>query len=96
MCILEDIFVDKNNTYHSTIRIKPADVKLTAYTNFYAENNDKDPKFEVGDHVRISKYENVFTKSYIPNWSEDEFVIQKVKNTVLCAYTYIIIDLNGK
>ena len=45
----------------------------------------KDPIFEVGDHVRISKYENVFVKSYIPNWSEDEFMIQKVKNTVLCA-----------
>ena len=45
----------------------------------------KDPIFEVGDHVRISKYENVFAKSYIPNWSEDEFMIQKVKNTVLCA-----------
>ena len=45
----------------------------------------KDPIFEVGDHVRISKYENAFAKSYIPNWSEDEFMIQKVKNTVLCA-----------
>ena len=44
--------------------------------------NDKDPKFKVGDHVRIAKYKNIFAKGYTPNWSEEVFVIKKVKNTV--------------
>ena len=56
------------------------------------EVNDKDPKFKVGDHVRISKYKNIFAKGYTPNWSEEVFVIKKVKNTV--PWTYVINDLN--
>ena len=56
--------------------------------------NDKDPKFKVGDHVRISKYKNIFAKGYTPNWSEEDFVIKEVKNTV--PWTYAISDLNGK
>ena len=58
------------------------------------EVNDKDPKFKVGDHVRISKYKNIFAKGYTPNWSEEVFVIKKVKNTV--PWTYVINDLNGE
>ena len=54
----------------------------------------KNPKFEVGDHVRISKYKNIFTKGYTPNWSEKDFVINKIKNTV--RWTYVINDLNGE
>ena len=57
------------------------------------EVNDKDPKFKVGDHVRMSKYKNIFAKWYTPNWSEQVFVIKKVKNTV--PWTYVINDLNG-
>ena len=45
-------------------------------------SNDKDPKFQVGNNVRISKYKNVFAKSYTPIWSEEVFVTKKVKNTV--------------
>ena len=56
--------------------------------------NDKDPKFKVGDHVRISKYKNVFAKGYTPNWSEGVFVVSKIKNTV--PWTYFINDLNGE
>ena len=48
----------------------------------------------IGDHVRTSKYKNIFAKGYTPNWSEDVFVIKKVKNTV--PWTYIINDLNGE
>ena len=55
-------------------------------------SNDNNPKFKVGDHVRISKYKNIFAKGYTPNWSEEVFVIKKVKNTV--SWTYIINDLN--
>ena len=55
--------------------------------------NDKDPKFKVGDHVRISKYRNIFAKGYTPNWSEEAFVIKEVKNTV--PWTCVINDLKG-
>ena len=58
------------------------------------EVNDKDPKFKVGDHVRISKYKHIFAKGYTPNWSEKVFVISKIKTTV--SWTYIINDLNGE
>ena len=58
------------------------------------EVNDKDPKFKVGDHVRISKYKNIFAKGYMPNWSEEVFVIEKVKSTV--PWTCVINDLNGE
>ena len=57
--------------------------------------NNKDPKFKVGENIkRISKYKNIFAKGYTPNWSEEVFVIKKVKNTVL--WTYVINDLNGE
>ena len=49
------------------------------FIDFKKEVNDKDPKFKVGDHVRISKYKNIFAKGYTPNWSEEVFVIKKVK-----------------
>ena len=79
---LDDIVNEYNNTYHRTIKMKPADVKDNTYIDFKKEVNDKDPTFKVGDHVRISKYKNVFAKGYTPNWSKDVFVIKKVKNTV--------------
>ena len=44
--------------------------------------------------MRISKYKNIFAKGYMPNWSEEIFVIKKIKNTV--PWTYVINDLNGK
>ena len=73
---LDDI-VNKYNTQHRTIKMKPVDVKSKTYVIFVVENNDEDPKFKVGDHVRISKYNNVFVKSYVPNWSEENFMIKK-------------------
>ena len=74
--------------------MKPVDVKDNAYIDFKKEVNDKDPKFKVDNHVRISKYTNIFAKGYTPNWSEEVFVIKKVKNTV--PWTYVINDLNGE
>ena len=62
--------------------MKPVDVKSNTYINFSKDINYKDPKFKLGDDNRISKYKNIFAKAYIPNWSEDVFVIKKVKNTV--------------
>ena len=74
--------------------MKPIDVEDNTYINTDKETNDKDSKFKVGDHVRISKYKNIFAKGYTPNWSEEVFVIKKVKNTV--PWTYVIKDLNGE
>ena len=91
---LDDIVDEYNNTYHRTIKMKPTDVKDNTYIDFEKEVNDKDPKFKVGDHVRISKYKNIFAKGYTPNWSEEVFVISKIKNTV--PWTYVINDLNGE
>ena len=91
---LDDIVNEYNNTYHRTIKMKPVDVKDNTYIDFKKEVNDKDPKFKVGDHVRISKHKNIFAKGYTPNWSEKVFVIKKVKNTV--TWTYVINDLNGE
>ena len=60
--VLDDIVKEYNNTWHSTIKIKPIDVKDNTYINTDKKINNKDPKFKVGDRVRISKYKNVFTK----------------------------------
>ena len=91
---LDDIVKEYNNTYHTSIKMKPVDVKDNTYIDFKKEVNDKDPKFKVGDHVRISKYKNIFTKGYMPNWSEEIFIIKKIKNTV--PWTYVINDLTGE
>ena len=91
---LDDIVNKYNNAYHTTIKMKPIDVKDNTYINTDKETNDKDPKFKIGDHVRISKYKNIFAKGHTPNWSEEVFVIKKIKNTV--PWTYVINDLNGE
>ena len=91
---LDDIVNEHNNTYHRTIKMKPADVKDSTYFgSIELRSNDKDPKFKVGDHVRISKYKIIFAKWYTPNWFEAVFVIKKGKNTV--QWTYVINNLNG-
>ena len=59
---MDNIVNEYNNTYHRTIKMKAVDI------NFGKEVNDKYPKFQVGDHVRISKYKNTFAKGYTPNW----------------------------
>ena len=89
---LDDIVKEYNNTYHRTIKMKHIDVKGNTYIDFKKEINNKDPKFKIGDHVRISKYKNIFAKGYMPNWSEELFTIKKIKNTV--PWTYVINDLN--
>ena len=91
---LYDIVDEYNNTCHTTIKMKPIDVKDNMYINTSKEINNKDPKFKVSDHVRISKYKNIFAKGYMPSWSEEVFVIKKVKNTI--PWTYVINDLNGE
>ena len=91
---LDDILHKYNNKKDRTIKMKPIDVKDNTYIDLGKEVKDNDPKFKLGDHVRISKYKNIFAKGYIPNWSEEVFVIKKIKNTV--PLTYVIGDLNGE
>ena len=67
---------------------------LRIYIDFNKKVNDKHPKFKVGDHVRSSKYKNIFAKGYTPNWSSEVFVVSKIKNTV--PWIYIINDLKDK
>ena len=91
--ISKNVYIDKlheiankyNNIYHRTIKM---------YIDLNKENNKESPKFKLGDHVKISKYKNIFAKGYVPNWTEEVFVIKKVKNTIL--WTYAITDLIGK
>ena len=90
---LENIVSKYNNTYHSTVTVKPVDGKLT-HINCSKEINGEDTKFKIGDIVRISKYKNIFAKGSVPNWSEEVFVIKNVKNTAL--WTYFISDLEGE
>ena len=85
---LDDIVNEYDNTYHRKIKLKPVDVIDNAYIDFSKKVNDKDP------NIRISKYKNIFAKGYTRNWSEEVFVIKKVKNTV--PWTYVISDLKGE
>ena len=87
---LDDIVNEYNNIYHRTIKMKPIDVRSDSFAEYNEEANKKDPKFKLRDHVRISRYKNVFAKGYKPNWSEEVFVIKKVKNIVM--WTYVISD----
>ena len=70
------------------------DVKDDNFIEYNEETNKKDLKFKVGYHVRISKYKDIFAKGYIPNWSEEVFVVNKVQNTV--PWTFLINDLNDE
>ena len=76
------ILVNKhNNTVHKTIIMKPIDVTDDSYAEYNEDFNEKDPRCKVGDHVRISKYKNIFAKGYTPNWSEEVFVVSKFEST---------------
>ena len=92
--VLDDIVNKYKYTVHRTIKMKPVNVTSDSYVEYNEDSNEKDPKFKVSDHVRISKYKNILAKGYAPNWSEESFVIKKVKNTV--PWTYAISDLNGE
>ena len=64
------------------------------YIDSIKEINNNDPKFKVGDLIRISKYKNIFAEGHIPNWSEEVFIIKEIKNAVF--WTYVINDLYGE
>ena len=74
--------------------MKPVYVKSNAYTNSGEEINNKNPKFEIGDIVRISKSENIFGKGFLRSWSVEVLVFKKVKNTV--PWTMLLVILKAK
>ena len=74
--------------------MKSLDVKSDSYAEYNVDSNEKVPKFKVGNHVRISKYKNILTKGYTPNWSEELFVISQIKIAV--PWTYVISGFNCK
>ena len=73
---------------------KPADIQLGMFIDYVVDHNEKSSKFKVGDHVRISKYKNIFAKCNTPNWSELVFIIKEIKNTV--PWTYVFSNLNDE
>ena len=91
---LNNKVIKYNNAWHGTIKMKPVVVKSSTELYFNQENNEEGPKFNVSDHVRISKYKSIFTKGCVSNWSEDVFVIKKVRSTV--SRTYFFRDLKGE
>ena len=92
--MLDDIVDKYNNTIHKTIEMKPIDVTVDSNAEYIENPNKKDLKVKVGDYVRISKFKNIFAKGYTPNWSEEVFVVSKIKNTV--PWPYFVSDLNGE
>ena len=91
---LDNIVNKYNNKYHRATKMKLVDVKLMTFIDSSKEINEEDLKFKIGDIVRISKYKNIFAKDCVPKWSEEVFLITKVKNTV--PWTYVISDLKDK
>ena len=96
--MLDDIVNNYNNTVIEQLKWNLLMLKIIYVDSMELhskkEVNNKDPKFKVGDHVRISRYKNIFAKGYIPNMSEEVFVIKKVKSTI--PSTYVINDLMVK
>ena len=89
-----DVLGHVNNTVHRTIKMKPIDVTPDSDAEYNEDSNEKDCKFRVGDHARISKYKNIFPKGYTQNWPEEVFVVSNIKDTV--PWTYAISDFFKK
>ena len=89
--VSKNVYFDALN--HIVNKYNNTNPRTITYAEYNEDSNEKDPKFKVGDRVRISKYKNIFSKGYTQNWSEEIFIISKIKNTV--PQTYVISDLNG-
>ena len=92
--VFDDIVNKYNDTVHRTIKMKSIDVTDDSFAEYIEQSNKEDPKFKVGDHVRISKYKNIFIKGCMPNWLEEIFIIKKIENTM--PWTHAINDLNDE
>ena len=83
---LDDIVNKYNNTVHRAIKMKAIDVTSDSSAKYNKDSNKRNPKFKVGNHVKISKYKNLFAEGYAPNWSKEIFIVSKIKNTVPWTY----------
>ena len=92
--VLDDIVNKYKNADHKTIKIKPIDVTSDSYAKYDKDSYVTKLKLKFGDNVRISKYRNIFAKGYTENWSEEVFVVSKIKSAV--PWAYVIGDLNGE
>ena len=95
--VLDEVVHKYNNTKHSTLKMKPIDVKDNNNNNkrvYVDEHNEICSRFKVGDRVRISKLKNIFANGYTPNWSTEIFIVNKINDTV--SYTYNLKDLNDE
>ena len=92
--VLDDVVNEYNNTKHNIIKMKPIDVGDNYKKVYIDEHNEKDSRFKVDDRVRISKFKNIFTKGYTPNWSTEIFIVDNVNDTA--PYTFNLKDLNGE
>ena len=85
--VLNYIGSEYNSTYHKIIKMKLIDLRSDSFAEYNEESNEKDPKFKVNDHARISKYKNIFAIGYAPNWSEENVCCKKN------GYKYCTLDL---
>ena len=92
--VLDDIVNEYNNTKHSTIKMKPKDVKNDNKRVYIDEHNKKNARYNVGDRVRTSKIKNIFVKGYTSNWSKEIFIVNKINDIV--PYTSNLKDLNDE
>ena len=92
--VLDDAVYKYNNTKHNTIKMKPIDVGDNNERMYIDEHNEKESKFKVDDRVRISRYKDIYSKGYAPNWSSEIFIVNKINDTV--PYTYHLKDLNDE
>ena len=98
--MLDNLLLDYNNKFHSTIKMTPVEAsRQTNKMEVLLNQNQltptlEKPKFKVGDQVRISRIKGLFEKGYLPNWSEALYVVQEVKKTI--PITYIVKDTNGE
>lgn len=101
--IIKGIVYNYNNTYHRTIGMKP--VEVNEYNESIVKSrinksttpaNEKIPPrtFSLGEMVRISKYKNIFTKGYLPNWTNEVFEVYRVQPTN--PKTYLLKDSKGE
>ena len=74
--------------------MKPIDVTSDSYAEYNEDSNEKDSKFKVADHDKISKYKNIFAKGYTQNWSGEVSAVSKIKDAV--PWIYVMSDLNGE
>ena len=98
--IIDELVYNYNNSYHRSIKMTPVEGSLKknskiVYNNLFPKLQSKPvkSKFLMGDRVRISKKRKDFAKGYLPNFTEEVFIVVKVLKTE--PQTYIIKDLNG-